>query len=150
MSDSPGGGLLASLRGIATSLHAMLLTRVELASAELAQARDHLVASLALLVIAAVFLFLALVAASLWVAVIFWDTHRVEAVGGLALAYAFVGLLLGLAARRRLKAMPGVLDATLEELRLDAQALRGAMPRQPGGAPPAPQQASGPAPESRP
>lgn len=123
---SQAGGLFAALRGIATSLHAMLLTRVELASAELAQARDHLVASLALMMVAAVFLFLALVAASLWVAVIFWDSHRVEAVGGLAVAYAFVGLLLGLAARRRIKAMPAMLEATLQELRQDAQALRGA------------------------
>ncbi|MEF9997264.1 MAG: phage holin family protein [Burkholderiaceae bacterium] len=117
-------GLAAALRNIVATLHSMLVTRVELASAELALARDHLVSSLALLMMASVFLFLALVAGSLLIAVIFWDTYRVEAVTGLTVGYAVIGVVLGLIARGRLKAMPGILEGTVEELRLDAQALR--------------------------
>ena len=125
MSDPAASvGLAAALRNIAATLHSMLVTRVELASAELAQARDHLVGSLALLVMAAMFLFLALVAASLLVAVIFWDSHRIEAVAGLTLVYGLIGAVLGLSARRRLKTMPGMLEATVEECRRDAEALR--------------------------
>lgn len=125
MSDPAASvGLAAALRNIAATLHSMLITRVELASAELAQARDHLVGSLALLVMAAMFLFLALVAASLLVAVIFWDSHRIEAVAGLTLVYGLIGAVLGLSARRRLKTMPGMLEATVEECRRDAEALR--------------------------
>lgn len=131
----------AALRNIAATLHSMLVTRIELVAAELALARNQLAASLALLLAAAMFLFLALVAVSLLVAVIFWETHRIEALSGLALVYALIGLALAWAARKRLQSMPEMLEATVDEFRQDAAVLRsvvsprGAAPAEPRSAP---------------
>lgn len=105
---------------------AALVTRGELASLELAEARERAGRWLVIALLAAMFLLAALLVGSLWVVSLFWDTHRSAAAAVVALAYALAGggLFVWLAAR--LRAAPPLLQATLAELKQDCDALRGA------------------------
>jgi uncharacterized membrane protein YqjE len=123
---SGGEGLFAALRRAGASLAAMAVTRLELASAEVAELRGEFVRLLALALGAAAFAFLGLVAASLLIAVIFWETHRIEALVALVAVYLVIAALLGLRLRRALRESPALFEATMSEFRRDAEALRGA------------------------
>jgi uncharacterized membrane protein YqjE len=120
-----GEGFFSALREVGASLSAIAATRLELASTELSLARIQFVRVLVVALVAAMFGFVALVAASLLVAVIFWETHRVEAMVALVVVYTLAALLLTLRLKRELRESPPLLAATLTELRLDAQAMRG-------------------------
>lgn len=119
-----GEGFLAALRNVGASLSAIAVTRLELASTELALARIQFVRVLVFTLAAAMFGLLALIAASLLVAVIFWETHRIEAVIALVVLYTMVALVLALRLKRELRESPALFAATLAELRLDAEAMR--------------------------
>lgn len=105
---------------------AALVTRGELASLELAEARERAGRWLVIALLAAMLLLAALLVGSLWVVSLFWDTHRSAAAAAVALAYALAGggLFAWLAAR--LRSAPPLLQATLTELKQDCDALRGA------------------------
>ncbi|MGZ8274436.1 MAG: phage holin family protein [Burkholderiaceae bacterium] len=105
---------------------AALVTRGELASLELAEARERAGRWLVIALVATMLLLAALLVGSLWVVSLFWDTHRSAAAAIVALAYALTGgsLLAWLLAR--LRAAPPLLQATLAELKQDCDAMRGA------------------------
>jgi uncharacterized membrane protein YqjE len=117
--------LTAGLKRIAANLLDLARTRLELASIEIQETAQRLFGYLAWALAAAVLALFALALAVLFVLVLFWDTHRLLAVGGLAVlfalgcAFAIHKLRAGLAAREPL------LPATLAELRKDAAALKG-------------------------
>lgn len=108
---------------------AALVTRGELASLELTEARQRAGRWLVIALLAAMLVLAALLVASLWVVSLFWDTHRSAAVAAVALAYALAGggLIAWLLAR--LRTAPPLLQATLAELKQDCDALRGASRR---------------------
>jgi len=121
-SESPAGAG-AFLRAWLVEVLAFLATRGELASIELAEARDRAVCWLALGVVAAVLLLAALTTMSLWVAVLFWEGPRALAVGVLGLAYLLGAAALLIVIRRQMAAAPALLAQTREELRKDREAL---------------------------
>ncbi len=113
-----------SLASLASGVSALLATRLELFSLELLQARDRLMWRLAALLVAAVCLLLALLVASLAVALAFWDsTYRFLALGVLALFYALLAVGLFAWLVRRLRQDPDPFAATLDVLCADARAL---------------------------
>jgi len=116
---------LQSLRTVLAQVLALLITRGELASVELAEARDRAVRWLILGLAAAVLLLAALMTVSLWVAALFWDGPRVLALGLLALAYATIGAVLIGIVRREAVTAPAVLSQTFAELHKDRAALLG-------------------------
>lgn len=120
-----GEGFFSALRKVGVSLGAIAATRLELASTELALARIQFFRLLVFGLAAAMFGLVALMAASLLVAVIFWETHRIEAMIALVVVYALAALVLTLRLKRELREAPPLFAATLAELRLDAEALRG-------------------------
>jgi uncharacterized membrane protein YqjE len=109
-----------NLSVVASDIVAMLRTRVELFSAEVAEQKHRLFTMAAMLLAAALFLLLAIVVASFLVVAFFWTTeYRYWAIGLLSLAYAATGLMLIWSVCRRVKAEPAPFTATLEELHRD-------------------------------
>lgn len=115
----------ASLRKIYALTLTLLVTRGELASLELAEARDRYVRWLVFVVIAAVLLLAALLSLSVLVAAIFWDGPRELAIGLLTALYAAAAYGVLRVARREIAAAPPLLAQTRAELQKDRAALRG-------------------------
>jgi uncharacterized membrane protein YqjE len=80
-----------------------------------------------LLALLSLFLFgVAMLLVALLVIVIFWDTHRVAAVAGMAGVFGAGGLLVALKLKGSFSQKPPLLGHTLAELHKDVDALKGA------------------------
>lgn len=109
-----------NLSVVASDLVAMLRTRVELFSAELAEQKHRLIAIAAMLFAAGLMLLLAVVVASFLVVAYFWPTeYRYWAIGLLSLTYAVAGAGLIWAVCHRLKTEAAPFSVTLEEFHRD-------------------------------
>ena len=120
---SRAGGLLDSLKTLARSLLAVGQTRLEILGSELEEQRAILLREVLLAVIATFCLALGVVFTALFFVILFWDTHRLYAVGGFALLYLGLGIMAGAVLRRRLKARPRLFATTLAELSKDRDQL---------------------------
>lgn len=113
-----------SVGRIATTLVAMIQTRLELASVEIeAQSQrwlNHLLMAILALFLGAI----AIVMAALFIIIVFWDTHRLGAVLGLGLAFGLSAIAIGFKVRSGMKAQPALLSATIGELRKDIEFLQ--------------------------
>lgn len=119
--ESPG--LLASLRRLAATLVAVFQTRLELLATEVEEERIRLGRLLLLGAAAAFFLALGILTFTLFVIVLFWDTHRLLVTGLLAALYLGAGLAIAFAARREALARPRLFAASLSELAKDRERL---------------------------
>jgi len=110
-----------ALARLAAAAVALLGTRVELATLEFAEERERARDRLILLAVALTGFGFALLAASAFVVVLFWDTHRLEALGGVCLFYLAGGgfATWRLAAGRG--SAPAPFAATLAELERDRE-----------------------------
>lgn len=120
--------ITAAVGRIAANLLDLARTRLELASIELQEGTRRLVGYLVWALAAAVLALFTLGLVVLFVLVLFWDTHRLLAVGGMAVLFALACAVAVMKLRAGLAARPPLLPATLAELRKDAVALRGAQP----------------------
>lgn len=120
--------ITAAVGRIAANLLDLARTRLELASIELQEGTRRLVGYLVWALAAAVLALFTLGLVVLFVLVLFWDTHRLLAVGGMAVLFALACGVAVMKLRAGLAARPPLLPATLAELRKDAVALRGAQP----------------------
>jgi uncharacterized membrane protein YqjE len=111
------------VREFARSLLSFAETRARIAASEIEEQLARLAEIWVWAVSAAVLLVLAVVMASAWIVLAFWDTHRVLAAGLLALLYLIAGIAALLVARARLRERPKFLAATLEELAKDREQL---------------------------
>jgi uncharacterized membrane protein YqjE len=111
------------LRGAVGRLASALLefgrTRVELAAVEFEEARARAAESLVLLLVAAAAFAFALLAASMLVVVLFWDTYRIAALVGMTLLYLLIGVVALWRLSEHKKADPPAFAATLAELERD-------------------------------
>lgn len=124
--QSPAGpGLAASLRALGATLLEAVGTRAELALVELREEGERRKQMLALALVGALFVALGLAFAGLFVVLLFWDTHRLAALGGVTLFYFAVAAGALAALRRRQRASPAPFEATLRELAADRAALAG-------------------------
>lgn len=118
------GGLLYSIRHLASSLLAAAQTRLEILFTEIEEERVRLEQML-LVALGAVFcLAMGIVLCVTFVVVYFWDTHRLAAVGFLAAAFLCAGALLGWTLRSQAKSRPKLFAATRGELAKDQATLR--------------------------
>jgi uncharacterized membrane protein YqjE len=120
----PQGGVLGALAQLGASALAMLRTRIELASVEFAEAREHIKDMVLLAAIGTVLGLFALLFASLFVVAYFWDSYRLAAVGGVTLFYIAITGLVFARLKKISRDAPPPFAATLEELEHDAAALR--------------------------
>ena len=118
-------GLLESQRNLGKTFLAVLQTRLEIFASEIDE-QGALLAKIAVLAaVAALCLGLAVILAVLFVAVLFWDTNRLLAIGAMAGIFAAAGIIAGLMLRSAIARRPRLLAATLAELRKDSGKLEG-------------------------
>lgn len=118
-------GPFASLRVLGSTFLGLAGTRAELALVELRQEGERRRQMLVLALAAGLFLGLALLAASLFAVALFWDTHRLAAVGGVALFHVVACVSFVAILQRKARASPPPFEATLAELARDREMLRG-------------------------
>ncbi len=114
-----GAGVFASLQRLLATVLEILQTRVEIVATEFEEERERIRELVLFGFLALFFVSLGLVLLTLFVVILFWDTHRVYAVGGFALLYLGLGVTAGAVLRRRLQTRPRLFATTLAELSKD-------------------------------
>ena len=117
-------GLLASLRRLGTTLVAILQTRFELFAKEFERERMRIMRLVLIGAVALFFFCLGTLTLTLFVIVLFWDTHRLLAIGGLTGLYLAIAVGLGLYAKSEAGRGARPFASTLAEFRKDRQRLR--------------------------
>jgi uncharacterized membrane protein YqjE len=106
---------------MASTLIAIIHTRLELLSTDLQDAKAQVI-SLLVLTLAAVFLIgVGLVLATIFLVVAFWETDRLLVLGSLAGFYLVAGLVVAAVAMHRARSKPKPFATSLSELRKDRQ-----------------------------
>ncbi|HET9470053.1 MAG TPA: phage holin family protein [Usitatibacter sp.] len=118
-------GLTASLRALGATVVELMAARAELAVVELRQEGERKKEMIALAAAGALFLALGLLVATLFVIVLFWDTHRLAAVGGAAILYLALAAAAFARLRSRAAGNPPPFEATLREFAADREMLGG-------------------------
>lgn len=119
-----GSGLMGSVKRLTGSLIAILSTRLELLANELQEERLRLTQMLLLALIALFCLGTGLMLLNAFIVVLFWDDHRLLALGLLSLVYLVAGAAVAMVVRVKAQAGSKLFAASLAELDKDRQALR--------------------------
>lgn len=115
-----------SVGRLGATLVDMVQTRLELAAVELEEESRRLLGYL-LLSLLALFLFgIAMLLVALLVVIVFWDSYRVAAAGGMALLFLLAAAAIGMKVKAGFESKPGMLQHTVEELRKDINYIRNA------------------------
>ena len=118
------GSLLYSIRHLASSLLTAAQTRLEILVTEIEEERVRLEQML-LVALGAVFCIgMGVALCVAFIVVLFWDTHRLAAVGFLAAGFLAAGALLGWSLRDQAKSRPKLFAATRGELAKDQATLQ--------------------------
>ena len=120
---APGSrrGLRAATAQLAETLLGLGRTRLELAAVEFEEARARAAERLVLVLVAGLCFALAVLAASLLVVALFWDTHRIAALCALTIVYALLGLVALWRIALQRKTEKPAFAATLAELERDRE-----------------------------
>lgn len=118
-------GLIASLKRLAGTLIATLQTRLELLSTEAEERALQFARGLLFAVAAVIVGAVGVLIATVFVIVLFWDTHRLLAIALVALAYLVGSIGLARRAQRAWRDQPRLFAATLGELAKDRERLSG-------------------------
>jgi uncharacterized membrane protein YqjE len=122
--ERPAAGFGGSLSGLVATLIAMLRTHLELATVEFEEERERTKTMLVLVVIATVFSCFAVVALSVLVVALLWNSYPLAAICGVVVAYVIVAAIAWYAVRQNAQAQGRPFAATLAELERDAEGLR--------------------------
>ena len=117
-------GLLGSLKSLSGLVVAIAHNRLNLLSTDLEIAREQFVSVLMMVLVALFCLCFGALLLALFVVVIFWDTHRLAALGGVTGLFLLVGGFYLWRVLGALKRMPATFEASLTELAKDYSALR--------------------------
>ena len=101
----------------------ILQTRVEIVATEFEEERVRLRELVVFGILTLFFVGVGLTLFTLFIVVLYWDSHRVAVLGGVALLYLGLGGLTGIILYRRLKSRPRLFAATLSELTKDRDQL---------------------------
>lgn len=126
------GGLRRALEQVGVSFLDLVGTRLQLAMLEFAEQREKAKSALILILVATIFIAFAVLAVSALVVVYFWDTHRLQALAGVAVAH----LAIGIGALWRLSASESATTPfaeTLAEFERDRRWIAGETGRETGG-----------------
>ena len=117
-------GLLGSLKSLSSLVVAISHNRLNLLSTDLEIARERTVSVLMMVLVALFCLCFGALLLALFVVVIFWDTHRLIALGSVTGLFLLVGGIYLWRVLRALKRMPATFEASLTELAKDFNALK--------------------------
>ena len=119
MDQEGGRGLLASLRQLTSTIIEVIYTRLELLATEIDEERVRIARALWLAAVGAFCLSLGMLLAVLFLVVLFWDTHRLAVLGGLASGFLIAGISAMLILKARLSQRVRLFSQSLEELKRD-------------------------------
>jgi uncharacterized membrane protein YqjE len=122
-SHAATGGLFESLKTLSTCLVGIVHTRLELLSTDIAEEREHLVLLLVMALVALFCLGVGIVLLAILIALAFWDSHRLMALGGLTGVFLAAGVGAGWLAMHKARTRPRLFEASLAELSKDRQHL---------------------------
>jgi uncharacterized membrane protein YqjE len=111
----------AAIGRIGATAVAMVHTRLELAAVEMQEEAKRFAGYLVSMLMATFLLACSVLLAALFVIVLFWDSYRLLAVGGMAALFALAGVVLMMKVRASFESRPPMLSATLAELRNDVE-----------------------------
>lgn len=113
------GGLLESAKRLLCTLSAIVSTRLELLANELQEERLRLTQML-FFALAALFCFgMGVMLLTVFIVVLFWETHRLAVIGSLCVAFFSAGILMALLLRSKALAKPRLFSASMGELAKD-------------------------------
>jgi uncharacterized membrane protein YqjE len=121
--ESAAGGLFESLKTLTASLVGMAHTRLELLSNDIAEEREHMASFLVWMLVALFCLGVGVVLLAILIAVAFWESHRLMALGGLTGFFLVAGAGVGGIALVKARNRPRLFEASLGELSKDHQNL---------------------------
>ena len=113
--------LLDSLTGLTKNIVAMAETRLKLLALDMQETGLNFLSLLVLTGIILTCFGLALILTTLLVVVIFWDSHRLLALGGAAGFFALAGSALWFTVLAKFRNMPQIFAATREEFAKDRE-----------------------------
>jgi len=117
--------IAAAVGRIGSTVLAMVRTRLALAAVELQEEAQRLIGYVVWALLAAFLGAAAFMLVALFVIVLFWDTHRLLAIGGMAGLLALAAVVILLQVRARFAAGPRMMAATLTELNKDIAFIKG-------------------------
>jgi len=118
------GGLLDSIRKLATTLVGVLQTRLRIFATELEEAKLQLSQLLLLGLVALFCLGLGIVLLAVFFVVLFWDSYRLAVLGIMAAVFLGMGIFAVLALRAKAAENTEMFSATLAELAKDREQLK--------------------------
>ena len=118
-------GLMGSVRRLTGTLIAIVSTRLELLVNELQEERLRLTQMFLLALIALFLLGTGLILLNAFIVVVFWDSHRLLALGLLCVVYLVAGAAVVMSLRAKAQVGSKLFSASLAEFDKDRQALRG-------------------------
>jgi len=121
--EGAGGGLMDSVRRLAATAVGLVETRLEIVVTELEEEKLRIRQTLILGVVAGFCFAVAALLAVMLVVVVFWETHRLAAIGGLLVLFLGCGAVAGASLWRHAGAHARLFDTTLGELRKDRERL---------------------------
>lgn len=121
--EGPKLGLFDSLKALLVTLVGIAHTRVELISTEVEEQYARLVSLLVWGLVALFFAFTGVILSAIAFIVLFWESNRVLAAAGLAVAFVLLAVIAVLGFISRAKARPRLFKASLDELAKDRSQL---------------------------
>lgn len=121
--DGPKIGLFDSLKALLVTLVSIGHTRIELISTEVEEQFARLVSLLVWGLVAMFCAFTGVILSAIALIVLFWESNRVLAAAGLAVAFVLLAVIAVLGFIARAKARPRLFKASLDELAKDRRQL---------------------------
>lgn len=121
MSDNHTKGLIESVSALATTMVAILHTRLELLSTDIEEEREHLLSLVTLLLVSLFCFMVGAVLTTVFLVVFFWETYRLLAIASLAGFFLLTGLVAWYCVKRKAATKPKLFLASLLELNKDKQ-----------------------------
>jgi uncharacterized membrane protein YqjE len=116
-------GLMDSAKRLASTLIAIISTRLELLANELQEERLRLT-QIFLLSLFALFCFgMGVLLLTVFITVLFWDDHRLAVLGGLCILFFVLGTLMAMMLRNKAQSRPKLFSASMAELARDREQL---------------------------
>jgi uncharacterized membrane protein YqjE len=112
-------GLMESLKRLVSTLASIVSTRLELLANELQEERLHLTRMVVYALIALFCFGMSILLLTGFIVVLFWDDHRVAALGGLGAVFLVLAILMTILLRNKAHARPRLFSASLAELAKD-------------------------------
>ena len=120
---APEAGLFTTLKALSSNLLAIVQTRLELLSTDVAEERERLLKLLVMVLIALFCLGVGVMLLALLIVVALWESNRLYALVGMIAFFLVAGLGVGWTAIQWSRRQPRLCDASITELTKDRQDL---------------------------